>query len=430
MQANIQDDAHHWFHRNTEFLLSFLLFCGVLQLFILNNYYGISLIPKYSWQPNDAFLDSYRIVGVHHFSDLTSMMQAAKDINPWGDAFKVVYSPALMALLKFFGIFFQGKYTLIILVFFVFCAIAPAFSVIRKHQLSPIYLAYIIGSIPFIAGVDRGNTVMMLPALLFLFYRKLVKREIIAASIWLCFCISIKSYVVVIILFLLVRREYKVALNSLFLTLSLNFFSALIWGNPFTIAGQLLDNIKLSTTEASYAFLENRIGAAGSFLQTYGILFSDDSGTFRFLFNNSQLISIGTLVVLLMVQRVLNYRYWIFLALYSIQVFPDPSYTYTACWTFVALPLLLEFREENKRAREKDKNKKRSKGVLVTSINPTFESLIWMLILMNALPFLVYWNSMNLATTTSYTVFMTWCIYKISSGLLRKKFILGERLRS
>ena len=429
MQANIQDKAHDWFHRNTEFLLSFFLFIGVLQLFILNNYYGFSLISKYSWQSDDVFLNSYRVLGAHHFSDLTSMIQAAKDADPWGETFRVVYSPALMALLKILGTLFQGKFTLIVIALFAFCAIAPAFSIIRKYQKSPIYLAYIIGSIPFIAGVDRGNTVMMLPALLFLFYRKLVKREMIAASIWLCFCISIKSYVVVFILFLLVRREYKVVINTLFFTASLNFFSALIWGNPFAIAGQLLDNIKLSTTDVSYRFLENRIGASGSFLQSYRLLFSDDSGLFRFLFDNSQLISIGTLIILLLVQRILHERYWIFLALYSIQVFPDPSYTYTACWAFVALPLLLEFREQNERSREKDKNKKRSKSVLATSINSSFESFIWVLILMNSLPFLVYWNSMNLATTTSYTVFMVWCIYRLSLVLLRKRFILDERLR-
>lgn len=393
-----------------EAFIIFVQFLGLVEIVIWANYFHVSLISLFSWVPADSVLHSSPILGTHSFSDLSSSIIASNNSNPWVQL-GVTYTPACMILFRLIGVLFRGHWLLVPLALITLSSLIPFILVAIKYRIPILFGAFIVGSTAFVTLIDRGNIIGLLPVLLFLFYRENTKGRQISAALFLAFSISLKIYPALLIIFLLLFRRYRIVIWTIFFTMVMNFISAIFWGNPILILKTLIHNDlnSLNGLQSNIASIDagtNLVHVISFFGMRHTVIYG-------WAVSHQSYLSLLTLILLCSVSRLYSERYWILFALVALQMVQFPAYRYIGCWTFVAIPILLELNHLDWTSG----NKKTAGDTLRINDSPIrsneVEFVFWLLGISMGNLLIFRHNNYDLLPAVIYITFMTWLIKKI-----------------
>ena len=118
--------------------------------------------------------------------------------------------------------------------------------------------------------------------------------------------------------------------------------------------------------------------------------------------------------------------YWIFFALYCIELVPASSYIYSECWVFVAIPIMLTLGKE--RAAVNTDNQENL--VINETKNYTIENSFKVIITLNISLFYLIFSGVNVVLVASFTFFVSCCVYLIIKkffmlSLMEKKMVIN-----
>jgi hypothetical protein len=255
---------------------------------------------------------------------------------------------------------------------------------------------------PFISILDRGNLIGFLPGLFYLALVLPPTRKVII-GILLGIVSAIKVYPLMFLLFLPKSTRLKTGSIAFMTFISLNLFSAFVWGNPITIARKILNAQKdfssLNITGDSMNFSSSSIA-----LNVANFILGSNSKMSQLIQYNSAIIGVFTLLLLLVTAhfgyRAKNPITYPFLGLYALQLIPIISYTYTRWWGIVILGLLLN---QTFMGRERDEK---------------YEIFIWITVLMNSS--LLNFNEfhpISIFPTISFVGVVAFCVKDVLTNL-------------
>ena len=382
----------------------FFIILFVFQLWIAVFYQQSIFSSKKGWQPNDAEIGAFPShIGVHYFSDYSAMVAAAQRTNPW--ALSNNYPPFAMLIFKIFGVFPSQLGLIAWLVFSALAMLLPLWAVRRSSLSNSQRILLILAvclSAPYIATLDRGNVIAILPLLITIFYLSYQKNKFCVAGVFLGIAISIKIYPIIILVYLYKRRSWKVISWSIIYFLLLTFVSTLFFNNSsqnffLSFHGILLHN---NIAKESQPMIFSAVGIIHNFLIA---IFGESSQIAVWCLNNATVLSLFLFVCIGIISP-RRYSLFAFLPyLYSFQLIPLQSYTYTRIWVFIAIPLLI-------RAPRSSLKK------------------IWFAIVgLNLAPFTVWVNNINLLPSAAFLLFFALLLLQMWEQVGRK-YLLRERM--
>lgn len=320
-----------------------LVVLGFIQIWVLTFYYQTKTNEWISWIANDGNSGSPFAFGQHYFGDYLTMHNVAisRDIQAFDNSYPplgvipfwlISWLPYRLGLYLWFGIL---GFSMLFPLFYSFYKTYPKFLVQGIACLGVL-------TVPFISVMDRGNSVGLLTIFLFMFYLAYRRDKLHYASIFLGLAIGFKVYPLVIIPFLIVRKEFRLALLSFVYSIIFNLMAILIWnrGNP-------LDGLKYSVNrimDVEQLFKDGHgmyLSAAQvltNFLNRVGL---DHTFVGNFLIENYKLVSATTLVYLLFGAYLSKGSNWILLMFSAIQLIPTISFSYYRVWSIAVVSIII-----------------------------------------------------------------------------------------
>ena len=384
-------------------VLMLLLVLAAAEAWVVTYYVGAHFNEYISWQSNDgAYTNTYSL-GSHYFSDYTEQHLLAMGTDPTSHG--NIYPPFAVIIVKIFSVFPYKLGLFLYLGSSVFALILPLLHyAFRKPSSNSLVFVFLLGvfTTPFVASLDRGNVVSFLVPFVYFGFHFLNEKKYYLAMVFLGLAVSIKIYpITFVILLLLGYRKIKLFFGIIVLFLLTQIISAYLWihRNPIETLWQCLLNLK----KYNYIFPE------GHGINTSGTQIIINMLVKLQLQNNSYCKFLGThlLVVQFFLFVVLALASFLrrdmplsaFLGLYSMQLIPLISWSYSRVWTIAASAVLLAF------------PLKRRLDQVVS----------WVIIICNSslVIILQYWP-VNLLPTISLIVLVLWLIPMILSNIKLK----------
>ena len=408
----------------SEKFLAIFVFAGLIELCVAIRYYPFSFTEKFSFLVHDQITGSFNLIGEHSFSDLTSSITAASTANPW-QSYGVIYTPVVMLLLKIVGLGAFHGLLILFLLFITASALFPIVASIEKLKASSLFIVIGLFSPALISIFDRGNLIGFLPLLLFCFYVNLNNGKTITSSFFLSLAVSLKIYTIFFVLFLLVFKKYKVAGLTLLITASINYIAAFFFGSPISILKELYKNL-LAFNGGFHGYSIAETGAGNELLGLLKCLGFGSNTTYSWVSSNLSVLGIVVLVLSIAAAKSVHENYWIFFALYCIELVPASSYIYSECWVFVAIPIMLTLGKE--RAAVNTDNQENL--VINETKNYTIENSFKVIITLNISLFYLIFSGVNVVLVASFTFFVSCCVYLIIKkffmlSLMEKKMVIN-----
>jgi len=397
----------------SENFFPILVFAGLIELCVGIRYYSFSFTEKFSFLTHDQITGSFSLIGYHSFSDLTSSISAASTANPWQSS-DAIYTPVTMVLLKLVGLRQLHSFLILFLLLMTASALSPIIASIEKLKASSWFIVIGLFSPALIAIFDRGNLIGFLPLLLFWFYLNLNNGKTITSSIFLSLAVSLKIYPILFVLFLLVFKKYKVAGLTFVMTAVTNYIAAFFFASPMSILKQLYKNL-FTFNGGFHSYSLTNVGAGNELLGLLKCLGFGSSATYSWVSNNLSGLGIVVLVLSIAAAKSVHEKFWIFFALYCIELVPASSYIYSECWVFVAIPIMLTLGKE--RASASSDNQKN----LLTDETENYicESSFKILITLNISLFYLNFSGVNVIPVASFALFVSLCVYLIIKNLFK-----------
>jgi hypothetical protein len=374
----------------------------LMHFMALTWYFGIEYNPRISWVSVDGNWPEEFRFGNHFFGDYYQVWLMAKE-SAWNQT--NIYPPFGTALFKIFGIFPYKIGLLFYLILIAICVLVPLISATSRRGFSErttTVLIFGVFSVPFISIIDRGNNLgLIIPLIYFsIIYSKSSSNK---SGILLGIASAIKVYPILLSFLLPTKNRMKLILTTLTTSLGLNFLAAFIWGNPFEIARRIL--VAQSSFSNLPATGDPMIFSAAAFtLNVSNYIFGVNSTVSNFILNNQRGISISIVVLSLIGTRLATGLgkeiLIVFFALYTLQLAPITSYSYTRWWSLVVIALLFNDRFKDKKSIGVD------------------EAIIWTACLLNIA--LIKFNALNpisMFPTISYLLFLALLTKVIVTGL-------------
>lgn len=331
-----------------EFVLSIflpattiLLIMGGAQAWIQTFYFNDPFNQRVGWISQDGPWPKEYAFGVHYFGDYFTMNQHALLSDPWSQF--NIYPPAAVALFKLFAIFPYKVGLLLWMSFAIACFVSPIIHASKRFTLGTriqIIFITVLGSAPVIGTLDRGNCIFVLVPLLYFGYTSMQNQKYLLSGALIGSAAAVKLYPLLIILFLIVLRKWRVAINSIAVFIFLTLSTALIWSHPIR---SILQTIKYANSwngldKEGQVMIFSFAGILNNLLVFFHLSGSHFSS---FVLTNSRVIGVILLIAFLIISFGTNELNVFLLALSTIQLIPTVSYTYTRIWTIVALSLLI-----------------------------------------------------------------------------------------
>jgi hypothetical protein len=321
-------------------LLTVAFFC---QFWVDTFYRGRIVAARIGWMPSDRVMgSSLPHVGIHYFSDYSAQVIAAHLNNPWSEA--NTYPPFAVLIFKLFGNLPSQAGLILWLALSAVTMLVPLL-LARGSGLNfsqNILLVLIIClSAPYVGTLDRGNIVFVLPILLALFYFMTTKGLLRSAGLILGTASAIKIYPLLICIYLLKHRLWSTAIWTISCFLLLESLSALAFGKFFQIASLSLHGVT-SHNQLAPESQPMLFSAAGIVHNLCNAVFGQSSEISNFILRHAFILS---LILLVFVVSTPNHERSIFVFLpfmYSLQLIPLQSYTYSRVWVIAAIPLLIK----------------------------------------------------------------------------------------
>ena len=379
----------------------------VLHFLALSWYFGVDYAPRISWISNDGAWDQQYSFGNHYFSDYLQIWVSSKDSN-WMPS--NIYPPFAVLIIKAFT-WIPYKISLIFyLSTLAICTLLPIYLVNKKRDISTqvaFLIIFGIFSVPFISIIDRGNIIGILP-LLFYFALTCSHKKPLVIGFLVGLIAAIKVYPLVFILFFPKAIRLRAGLVALFTFLSLNLAAAFFWGNPWSISKSILSAQKLFIG-LNLSGDPMNFSASSILLNISNVVLGKESQFSEQISKNYLPISLLLLVILLLSAH-LGFRRsnpitFPFLGLYSLQLLPVISYTYTRWWGLVVAALLL------------------NNSFMGNKRDLKYEAYIWITVILNMA--LLSFNNLNpvsIFPTLAFICFLLFCIYDIALALNKNLF--------
>jgi hypothetical protein len=324
--------------------ISFLNVTGVLaviglsQAWILTFYYKENFNEWLSWRSNDYSGDHFSI-GQHFFSDYLHLNLDTRDGSV--DYPLATYPPFANLVFRVFAYF---PYKLSLLLWLVCLAIAmllPLYYAIHKIESRNKFQSILIFgflSAPFIAVMDRGNSIGFIIPLIFFFYIASERNKKILAGFFLGLAISLKIYPILLIPIIILKKKFIESLSAILFTIALNVFAALVWSDKSLIETFLH---QYESLRANNAILETGHGLNFSGVQLLVNYFSKvNLKVAEWIYNNILGVSLVLLVLLLIGSILSSHQTWFLYGLYSFQLIPSVSWSYTRIWGIIGIAVL------------------------------------------------------------------------------------------
>jgi hypothetical protein len=375
----------------------------VLHFMALTWYFGIEYNPRISWISVDGNWPEEFRIGNHFFGDYYQLWQMASE-KEWNSS--NIYPPFATALFKTFSILPYKLGLFLHLVLMGACVLVPLLSATSRRKYSErltLVLIFGVFSVPFISIIDRGNNMgLIIPLIYFaILYSNSGKSK---SAILLGFASAIKIYPILLAFLLPTSNRIKLIVTTFTTALSLNFFAAFFWGNPFEIAKKILN------AQSNFSSLpvngDPMIFSSAAFtLNISNYVFGVGSTISELILENQRLISLLIFVITVIGVKLAtkpgNEVLVTFFALSTLQLVPITSYTYTRWWSLLVIALLLHERFNNR------------KEIRVN------EMIIWTACLLNiALIKFNEFDPVSIFPTISYMLFLILLIKSISTGLV------------
>ena len=330
-----------------------LVVLGFAQAWVQTFYLSNPYIERIGWLARDGEWPDKFGVGIHFFSDYLIMNQFSESSNPWAE--NNPYPPFSMAIFKLFTIFPYHFGLALWLLLGAICLLAPVLHATKKFSLSSrilILTLLVILTAPFVGTIDRGNSIFLLVPLLYFGYILVEKDRSVIAGILIGAACAIKLYPLLIVLFFLIKRKWKVSGVSIVTFVSISFLSGLLWGNPVDAIRETIANANsyngLSIDGQPMVF--SFAGAVNNVVIFLGLGNTDAASLLQ---NNSRLFGLALLATLLLVAMGVGLLETFLLSSTTIQLISTVSFTYTRIWTFIAIPLMILNHEKLNRHKDK-----------------------------------------------------------------------------
>jgi hypothetical protein len=223
---------------------------------------------------------------------------------------------------------------------------------------------------------------------------------------------AIKVYPLIFILFFPKAIRLRAGSVTFLTFLSLNLAASTFWGNPWSITKSILSaqkifmNLNLSGDSMNFS-------GSSMLLNISNVVLGKNSQFSKQISENYLSISLLLLAILLLSAH-LGFRRsnpitFPFLGLYSLQLLPVISYTYTRWWGLVIVALLL------------------NKSFMGSKRDLKYETLIWVTVICNMA--LLSFNDLNpvsIFPTLAFICMLLFCVYDIALAL-NKKLVFKSR---
>lgn len=384
-------------------LQTILVALFILHFMALTWYFGIEYNPRISWISIDGNWSEEFRFGNHFFGDYYQVWQMASE-KEWNSI--NIYPPFATALFKIFSIFPYKLGLFLYLGLMGACILVPLLSATAGRKYSErltLVLIFGVFSVPFISMIDRGNNMgLIIPLIYFAIMH--ARSNNYKSGVLLGFASAIKIYPILLAFLLPTSNRIKLIVTTLTTALGLNFVAALIWGNPLEIVRKIL------TAQSNFSSLpatgDPMIFSSASFtLNISNYFFGQGSTISNLILENQRPISLLTLLITVIGIRLTakpeNFVLVVFFGLYTLQLVPITSYTYTRWWSLLVIALLLHDKFNNRK-----------------DIGPN-GIIIWTACLLNVA--LIKFNALNpisIFPTLSYLLYLFLLFKSISTGLI------------
>jgi hypothetical protein len=333
--------ASHTLLKNFSILnfTGILAVIGLAQAWILTFYYQEKFNEWISWRSND-YSGKYFSIGQHYFSDYLHLNLDTRDGSV--EYPLATYPPFANLIFRIFA-YLPYKFSLALwLVCLVAAILLPLFYALYKieteKKFQPI-LIYGLLSAPFIAVIDRGNSIGLITSLVFFSYIACERNKQITAGLLLGLAISLKIYPILLLPFLILKKKYKESISSILFVIILNILAALIWSHK-SLIGTFVHQYKSLSAGNSIVKTGHGLNfSGGQILVNY---FSKiNVNAVDWLYNNTLGVSLVLLVFLIIGSFLSSHHTWLLYGLYSFQLIPSVSWSYTRIWGIVGIAILI-----------------------------------------------------------------------------------------
>jgi hypothetical protein len=392
----------------------FLLF--LVQMWVLTFYYGISANERLTWIAQDGNWAGENwgknlAIGKHFFSDLLALRELKIIENSYTHPYPPF--PVLLSKMLFWLPYKINLY--IYLVLFLIALIYPIYSA-TKHLDFYRRLNFIaifgLMSIATISGLDRANMEVVIPLLLFLFYKN---NEINStkSGIYLGLAIGLKITPIVFLLFYLFHRsKYRQILIASLTAILINIVSAQIMGasnltllvNNILIQNQNIQNNHVGigpvpTNISGYQLITN-------FAHTLNI---QDNSLFSYFIVNPRFAVLLILLLLITGYALASSETKFLYPLYGMQLLTLISWNYHKTWGIVACAIML--------------------GLSKKKIERVFDRFVWWVIIIFTTTPLVFFvpNTVNVFPTLSFVLLLILVITNLALFIRGSKTVRATR---
>ena len=225
-------------------LIELFLLTSLLGLFLssfITSYFSIDLTSSLSFKVDDGWCgnnDNRIGIGKHCFGDYYFNFRYFESESPYDNSFTSLhtYPPVAMFVFKLFVLLTQTSLgsQFVLILYLGFLVFPMGFLVLKlfRFNLAVKVLLICLTSMPMIAGLDRGNIILITIPFLFLFGKNYLLKNP-TAPMYLIPAILIKPQFALILLLYLNSLEIKILIRSLLVTISTLVLSFLLFPNLF-----------------------------------------------------------------------------------------------------------------------------------------------------------------------------------------------------
>ena len=135
---------------------------------------------------------------------------------------------------------------------FVFCSFRLRYPLPGRERVFRATIIFL--SLPFLYGIDRGNTIVWCFSLLFLALGYLQREQRVPAAIAMALAINFKPYFVLLVFAFLAERQWRTLVQVTLWTVLIYLITYLVYGSgsPF----QILSNVRAFSNQLEYPWME------------------------------------------------------------------------------------------------------------------------------------------------------------------------------
>jgi hypothetical protein len=312
------------------------------------------IVRDKTWYSTQTFYREMPLFGKHYFGDLQIFFGFIADPNPYLEVREIrpQIPPFGLSFYSLLNIWSPQIGLAIYISLVIVCSALVIRLWLRTETIAIQVTAYcglILLNTSVLMSVDRGNIlVIVLSVIGYLFYKMLHSPDFTRSdALLLAVAISLKPYLVLILLFFIFERKYQLVYRTIIYGIACNVLSATLYGDSlFSITREMLNSQSGYNNSDSLLFSIKFSTSAFRVLYDFVNLFKGREYAIRFFENSHLMIALPGVIYLSLVVIICSLRkipMWIRMIsiLSTIQMVVAASPRYDLVWSFVGALVLL-----------------------------------------------------------------------------------------